>query len=336
MTSFERDALGAVCLLAAFADGEPSPAELARLKQITSASGAGDGGISNEVYQRVMLKQVDISTEARRLSTPELRQDAFELAVGVCDADGVTTDAERAFLMKLARELQIDGDTAHRTIENADALANSPINLPAIGAGAIPAAPPPLPVVTSGASSPAAPADAEVDSSIRNHAILCGALELLPQGLASAAIIPVQMKMVYGVGKKYGYSLDSGHIKDLLATMGVGVTSQVVESFGRRIVGGLVESLAGKVLGKSLGKTVAGFTRTGTGAAFTFASTYALGQVAKQYYAGGRKLSSIDLQSLFQKNVAQAKNAYEQYRPMVEQQAGSLNPAKLLTLVQGR
>lgn len=336
MTSFERDALGAVCLLAAFADGEPSPSELARLKQITSASGAGEGGISNEVYQRVMLKQVDISTEARRLSTPELRQDAFELAVGVCDADGVTTDAERTFLLKLARELEIDADTAHRTIENADALASAPINLPAIGAAAIPAAPPPLPMVTTGAAGGTVPADAEIDSSIRNHAILCGALELLPQGLASAAIIPVQMKMVYGVGKKYGYSLDSGHIKDLLATMGVGVTSQVVESFGRRIVGGLVESLAGKVLGKSLGRTVGGLTRTGAGAAFTFASTYALGQVAKQYYAGGRKLSAIDLQSLFQKNVTQAKGAYEQYRPMIEQQAGNLNPAKLLTLVQGR
>jgi uncharacterized protein (DUF697 family) len=143
------------------------------------------------------------------------------------------------------------------------------------------------------------------------------------------------MKMVYGVGKRYGYSLDSGHVKDLLATMGVGVTSQVVESFGRRIVGGLVESIAGRVVGRSLGHLAGNLTRTATGAGFTFASTYALGQVAKQYYAGGRKLSAIDLRTLFQKNVEQAKGAYAQYRPMIEQQAGSLNPARLLSLVHG-
>ena len=71
-----------------------------------------------------------------------MRQDAFELAVGVCDADGVTTDAERGFLMGLARELGIDVEVARQTIENADALAAAPINLPAVGAAAMASAPP--------------------------------------------------------------------------------------------------------------------------------------------------------------------------------------------------
>jgi uncharacterized protein (DUF697 family)/tellurite resistance protein len=333
MTSFERDAMGAICLLAAFADGEPAPAELERLKAITSGPGMGGGaGLSSDVYQRVMMKQVDIGTEAARLGSPEVRRQAFELAVGICDADGVTTDAERAFLMNLARQLQIDDATARATIDNADQLAADPLSRPIGMTAAGAAAPPPLPV--SAGSTGVATSDAEVDSSIRNHAILCGALELLPQGLASAAIIPVQMKMVYSIGKRYGYSLDSGHVKDLLATVGVGVTSQIVESFGRRIMGGLVESIAGRVVGRTLGHGIGSLARGGTSAAFTFASTYALGQVAKQYYAGGRKMSAIDLKAVFARSVEQGKSAYGQYAPAIQQQAGSLNPARLLDLVR--
>ncbi|HYC99908.1 MAG TPA: TerB family tellurite resistance protein [Phycisphaerales bacterium] len=330
MTSFERDAMGAICLLAAFADGQPEPAELERLKSAAAGASGGDGagGLSSEVYQRVMLKQVDVGTEAARLNTPELRRQAFELAVGICDADGVTTDAERRFLMDLAWKLQIPENEARAVIDNADELAADPLSRP-IGMSAAVAAPPPLPAAPAPGAS-----DAEIDASIRNHAILCGALELLPQGLASAAIIPVQMKMVYSIGKRYGYPLDSGHVKDLLATVGVGVTSQVVESFGRRIMGGLVESITRHVVGGSLGKVAGSLARGGTGAAVTFATTYGLGQVARQYYAGGRKMSAIDLKSVFGRSVEQAKGAYGQFAPAIQQQASSLNPARLLDLVR--
>ncbi len=36
------------------------------------------------------------------------------------------------------------------------------------------------------------------------------------------------MKMVYRIGKSYGFDLDRGHIKDFLATAGVGMASQYV------------------------------------------------------------------------------------------------------------
>jgi len=158
-------------------------------------------------------------------------------------------------------------------------------------------------VGAAGGAIPALPdarnISAEVDSSILKYSILNGALELLPQGLATMAIVPLQMKMVYGVGKAYGVSLDRGHIKELIATVGVGMTSQVVEGFARDLLGGLAK----KFLGKTAGKMVS----TATGAAMSFATTYALGQVAKQYYAGGRKLSSVDLRALFSREVERAK-----------------------------
>jgi uncharacterized protein (DUF697 family) len=109
--------------------------------------------------------------------------------------------------------------------------------------------------------------------------LLNGALELLPQSWASMAIIPLQIKMVYGIGKAHGVALDQGHIKEFIAAAGVGLTSQYLEQFGRKLLGGLLGKAAGKTFGKLGGAA--------TGMAFSFATTYALGQVAKRYYAGG-------------------------------------------------
>ena len=77
------------------------------------------------------------------------------------------------------------------------------------------------------------------DRMIPNDAILNGALELLPNSLATMAIIPLQMKMVCRIGKSYGYELDRGHIKDFLATAGLGMVSQYVEQVGIRLLGSL-------------------------------------------------------------------------------------------------
>ena len=74
--------------------------------------------------------------------------------------------------------------------------------------------------------------------------------------------------------------MDQGSIREFIAAAGVGLTSQYVEQFGRRLLGGLLGKIAGKTIGK-LGSA-------GTGMAFSFASTYALGQLARRYYAGSR------------------------------------------------
>lgn len=335
MTIQERDALAAICLLAAFADGDPDEQERARLKAIADQLGT-DGQISTEVYQRVIFKQTDAAKEAAVLSTPELKRQAFDMALGVCDADGSSSPAEKQFLSALAANLGIPADEAKQAIEQVDLLASDPLDAgPAVAgvAGAAGAAG----VATAITPSTAQPnaLDKELDGSILNYSILNGALELLPQGLASAAIIPIQMKMVYAIGKKHGYTLDRGHIKDFFATAGVGVASQVVEGFARKLVGGLIENVGGRFIGKGLAKSISGWGQTATGAAFTFASTYALGQVAKQYYAGGRKMSAIDIKTLFTSQTASAQQMYEQYRPRIEEQARKVNPTQILSMIRG-
>ena len=325
MTPTERDSVAAICLLAAFADGEPSAPERERMKSaFDRLSNAGSGAINPEVYQRVLLRQTDARREAANVTTPELRTLAYEIAAGVCSADGPSTDTERAFLSDLALALNIPIPAAAHTLDHVDLLADAPHE----GAsGAPPGAPTPP-------TSTAPDRDRQVDDSITNYAVLCAALELLPHSLASAAIIPLQTKMVYEIGKRYGYSLDRNSVTDFLGTVGIGVAAQMVEGLAGKLIGGLLESAAGHVLGHTLGRTIGGVGETATGAGFTFATTYALGQVAKQYYAGGRRLAAIDLQELFRKQTAAARTRYNDILPRIQEQARNFNPGQLLSMVR--
>ena len=174
----------------------------------------------------------------------------------------------------------------------------------------------------------AAAADGEIDEMILNAAVMNGALELLPQSLASMAIIPLQMKLVYRVGKAYGYDLDRGHIKDLLATMGVGVTGQYLEDVGRKLLGGL--------LGKAGGRLLGGVARGATGVAFSFATTWAIGQVARRYYASGRQMDQEMLRQTFASLMQEAKTLQSRYAPQIEQQSKSIDIARIVDFVKAR
>ncbi|MDX2132133.1 MAG: DUF533 domain-containing protein [Planctomycetota bacterium] len=323
MTTGEREAVLAIALLAAMADGSKSDAERERVKATLDGLAPSELDLAG-VYERALTKRTTAAREASALRTPAVRRAAYEMAVAVCDADDTTSRDEGTFLDELARALEIpaaDAGAIRRAAENA---ASADVRTPA----ALPVPVTPVPA----ASAPGAdPVRREVDSTIMTHAVLCGALELLPQGLASAAIIPIQMKMVYSIGSKYGYSLDRGHITDFLATVGVGATSQIVEGYARKIVGGFLERAAKSMLGGSVGGWVGSLAPGALGVGMSFATTYALGRVAAQYYAGGRTFGAIDLRGLFGRELTTAKQAYASHLPQIREQASKLNPATVLS-----
>ncbi len=307
----QKRAVLTLCLMAAFADGGKDDRERAQIKRIAESLGSEGGLDVAAIYQDVLLKKPAVETVAGVLVTPEARQFAYEMAVGVCEADGATSEAERAFLARLAQALTLDAAPARALVAQADAVAAAPL------AGGLP----------EGLVVAAAPADAAaLDASILRYAIMNGALELLPQSLASMAIIPLQMKMVYEIGKAHGYELDRGHVKDLLATLGVGLTSQYVEQFGRKLVGGLLGKLGGGLL--------SGMGRASTGAAFSFATTYALGQVAKRYYAGGRTIDAAGLQQAFAGVLGEAKQLQSKYAGQIAEQARTLDVNRVLAAIR--
>jgi len=317
MTPEQQEALLCIALLAAFADGNKAEAEREEIRRIADSLSTEAGAPNlSRLYQDVLLKRTSLEGAVQKLTDPSHRQLAYEMAVCVCDADGHQTDAERRFLADLQRQLAIDPAQAQAFDAQAAALAE--IDAPDT------AVPRPSPAI---AAVPSAVNDAELDRSILNHALVNGALELLPQSWASMAIIPLQVKMVYGIGKAHGVTLDQGHIKEFIAAAGVGLTSQYLEQFGRKLLGGLLGKLAGKTIGKVGG--------AGTGMAFSFATTYALGQLAKRYYAGGRVMSTELLRETFQGLLGPAKQLQTQYLPQIQQKAATLDAAQVMALVRG-
>ena len=322
MTPEQQRSILAIALFAAFADGAKDDREREEVRRIAESLTSESGEIDlARLYQDVLLKRLSLAAATAALTDEGQRQFAYEMAVCVCEADGRMAPAERRFLDELRQALVLDGD---RT-EAIEGEINPMVD---IGKLAAPPANRPETYPPSQVQPPvASPANAELDKSILNYALLNGALELLPQSWASMAIIPLQIKMVYGIGKAHGVELDQGHIKEFIAAAGVGLTSQYLEQFGRKLLGGLLGKAAGKAFGK-VGSAA-------TGMAFSFATTYALGQVARRYYAGGRTMSTALLRETFESLLGPAKQMQSQYLPQIQQKASTLDMGQVMSMIKG-
>lgn len=312
MNPEQQRAFLAIALFAAFADGDKHDRERDELRRLAESL-AGEAGAPDltRIQQDVLLKRLRLEAAVAALTDTGERQLAYEIAVGVCEADGGVSEAERRFLTELKSLLGLDAPPAD--LIEAEAI----VELSRAAAA-------PGPVVAAQADV----SEAELDQSILNYSLLNGALELLPQSWASMAIIPLQIKMVYEIGRAHGVSLDQGHIKEFIAAAGVGLTSQYLEQFGRKLLGGLLGKAAGKTFGKAGGAA--------TGMAFSFATTYALGQLAKRYYAGGRRMDTALLKTTFQNLLGPAKTLQSQYLPRIRQQADTLDMGQVLAMARGR
>jgi hypothetical protein len=75
-------------------------------------------------------------------------------------------------------------------------------------------------------------------------------------------------------------------------------------------------------------------TGKATGSAFAFATTYALGQVAKQYYASGRTLTTEQLKGVFASMLEEARGMQGRYSGDIAQKSRQVNVSELLPLVR--
>jgi uncharacterized protein (DUF697 family)/tellurite resistance protein len=315
-----NEALLTIALFAAFADGDKHEREREEIRRIADSLSETGGPDLRALYQDVLLRRTTLENATAQLHEGGEKHLAYEMAVGVCDADGRMTDAERAFLDRLKDLLALPGSEANEIEQEAEqVVAMTEAAAPATIPSAVPA---------QVDSSAAATVDqAALDQRIVRYSIINGALEVLPQSWASMAIIPLQIRLVYSIGQDYGVALDRGHIKEFLAALGVGMTSQYVEQIGRKLVGGLLGKMAGRGVGR-LG-------RTATGAAFSFATTYALGHVARRYYAGGRQMSTQLLKQTFDEQFGSAKELQARYAPQISQRAQTLDMGEVLAMTRG-
>jgi uncharacterized protein (DUF697 family)/tellurite resistance protein len=314
MTEQEIKAVLTVSLLAAFVDGDKHEREREEIKRIAEGLAADERVHLPSLYQDVLMKRVSVASAASELRSLESKQLAYEMAVCVCDADGAQSVAEQGFLGELRNALNLPASAAAAFSGDAEAVAAVPLG-------------PEGTTVVGAASGRASPDPAELDRMILNASILNGALELLPETLSTMAIIPLQMKLVYRIGQQHGYELDRGHVKDFLATAGVGLTSQFMEQAGRKLLGGLLGKIGGGI-GRGLGNQA-------VSSGMSFASTYALGHVAKRYYAGGRELSAPMLKDAYASVLQQGRKLQSDYLPAIQDRARTLDAKKVLAMVRG-
>jgi uncharacterized protein (DUF697 family)/tellurite resistance protein len=300
----------AIALFAAFADGDRCEPERARIERLAAELGWED---LSAISRRILMGKLSLAGAVAGISDAEERRTAYELARAVCEVDGDLSADETAFLEELRGLFGLDGETSMQLDDEVDSLTLAPL-APSVGTAL--ETPPPL------------PADAPDQSGmILRYAILNGALELLPETLATMAIVPLQMKMVYRIGKAHGAELDRASIKEFLATAGLGLGSQMLEGFARKWVGSLGKKMGGKKAGKIANQL--------TGSAFSFASTWAIGHLAVNYYEGGRRFGTAEMKAVYEPLLAKAKELHPRYLPEIQQQAQSLNPATVLEYVRG-
>ncbi len=312
MVPDEARAVLSLCLLASFADGKKHERERAEIRRVAEGFQESDAVHLSTFYQDVLMKRVTLPDVVAQLESAESKRLAYEMAVCVCDADGALSDAEQRFLAEASAALGLDAGASAAFKDEAQAIALLPVS----GTDVADLVPPVSAAVN----------EVELDSAILNAAIVNGALELLPETLSTMAIIPLQMKLVYRIGKAYGFELDSGHVKDFLATVGVGLTSQYLEQAGRKLLGGL--------LGKVGGGLLRGVGKQAVSSSMSFATTYALGHVAKRYYAGGRKLSTQMLKEAYVNIVKENQGLSARYLPDIQSRARTLNARSVLSMVR--
>lgn len=303
-----QDSLLTICLFAAFADGDKSDHERDAVRKIAEELGSEN---VSALSRQILMRKLPLETAVTGLTNREDRMLAYEMALGICEAGGSVSAEEKEFLTSLRSQLGLDEGDSQMVEKEVAALVLEPV----------PSA------VPSALEPPALPSGPDNDGMILKYAILNGALELLPETLATMAIIPLQMKMVYRIGKSHGVELDRSNIKEFLAAAGIGLGSQMVEGFARKLMKGLGKKMAGKLAGKAADQI--------TGSAFSFASTYAIGHVAEKYYSGGRKLDTQSFKTLFDSFQTKAKDMHTQYLPQIQEKASTLNPSSILSLVTG-
>lgn len=308
MNKSEQEAVVAIALLAAFSDGQKDEAEHAAIRRVAEGFEIQLVDMAS-LYQQIITGKLTLSQAAGQLTSDQAKSLAYEVARCICEADGYMHPAEEAFLKDLTAILR---PAASPSVNSSGATASSASTSSTSAASTATSTPNELAVIGPIPTDPKDP----LDPTLIKYSILTAALELLPQTAGMLAILPVQLKMVYDISKRHGIEMDYMAVKDFGAALGVGAAGQLLESGLRKLLSTMVGTVGGGVAG-SMSSGVAG-------TAMTFATTYALGMVAEQYYAAGRKIEIATLKAEFTSLIEKAKETQSQYSQEIVDKAKHL------------
>ena len=125
------------------------------------------------------------------------------------------------------------------------------------------------------------------------------ALTIIPlPGSEIVAVMPIHVGMVVGIGHIYGHELTKQSATDMVLRIGTTV--------GLSLVGSRIATTAAKVLLPGLGGLLA--------APLMYASTFAIGAVARAYFEAGGHLSADEIKSVYKKAAESAKSSFDPQR----------------------
>lgn len=223
----------------------------------------------------LLAEAVDFDEQLASLTTPELKEQLFKSAYSMAHADGSCSPVEQALLDKMSASLSIP--TEQRSLL-ARLFTETKRTV--------------LPSSIEAVTDPEARA-IEIHNDVVKYAILSGILGANPiPGLAIAsdlAVVALQVKLVRDIGQYWGHTVDKKAALSLLGGVGIGTGARLAVS--------------------QLAKLVPGWG-SAFGAATSFASTFALGRVADEFFSSSNAASMESLKDRFKEAEAEGKEVY--------------------------
>ena len=237
----------------------------------------------NLTTQSLLEGNYDFDTLLREITSQEGKDAAFSSAFAMAYADRNCDPAEQALLEKIEKAFAVPRDKKgmfSRLFEEArDTVSLSSIT---------PIADPKK-------------RQGEINEDVLKYSILSAVLGLNPIPVVSiatdVAVVGLQAKMFRDIGQYWGRETSKDTVKQVMGGVGVGTGARIA-------VNNLVKFIPG------VGSVVAATTN--------FASTWALGKVANQYWESGGKADMKMLRELFVKSKDEGKTAYAKHKAEIE------------------
>jgi uncharacterized protein (DUF697 family)/tellurite resistance protein len=264
------------------ADGSFSPEEEHVLRDSLESMNMPAGTTA----KALLAGSYDPDALIREIKTQDARDAAYSACYTMAYADGQYHQAEQAILGKMEKAWEVAKEKKN-LLGRVFQEAKETVSFSAI-----------KPI------SDPAKREAEVNQDVLKYSILGGVLGLNPVPIAKLAteiaVLGVQGKLVRDIGQYWGQETTSSGVKQLLVGMGAGQVGRVA-----------LNTLLGFV--PVLGSVVPAISN--------FASTWAVGRVANEFYASGGKMDSKTLQAAFKRKQKEGRDAYAQHKAAVEQKS---------------
>jgi uncharacterized protein (DUF697 family) len=236
---------------------------------------------ANSTPRSVLDEKIDLDAQLRLFTTPDSRESLYQSALGMIHVVGVPTPAEQKMLDHIRTTLQISEDKASLVRRILDGAKETV-----------------LPSSIQPVSDPVLRAT-EIKSDVLKYSVLSGALGAFPiPGLSIAtdlAVVCLQVKLVRDIGQRWGHKVDKQAAASLLGGLGLGTGARIAVSNLAKLI---------PVWGSAVGATA------------SFASTWALGQIADKYFESGMKTAMA--WSDFKAAEVEGRKAHDVHKDLVE------------------